>query len=183
MGILGPIRRYVLFVVTAVSAAALAEPSAETEENVLMVLEYVANDKTVGAEISNKPGVYAAPRRGPAPPSWRLRPGRDVEGGGAPPERQVEFLHRSGETLESLCIVQVRYFRVAGNWRPFFRLDETPLFARDAAGRWRPLAVPGGSPALLQLQGSVLPNADGYYPRLEFSLTTGSAAIDSWVVR
>ncbi len=150
-------------------------------ENVLMVLEYVENGKAVRTEIRTQIGAYVAPRTGQAPASWRIRPGEAVSGG-APPEHEVEFLRRENGALEALCIVQVKYFRNQGLWQPAYRLDETPLFVRDGSG-WRPLPTPSGNPALIQLLGNTLPNADGYYPQLEFSLSTGSSAIDSWVVR
>ena len=59
----------------------------------------------------------------------------------------------------------------------------TVVFARDASGRWRPLTLPSGDPTLLQRLGAALPNAEGYFPEIEFALSTGPVAIDSWVVR
>lgn len=158
-----------------------AGPAGHAGENLLMVLEYVESGKTRRTEISSRIGAYVAPRTGQAPASWRIRAGEAVSGG-APPEHEVEFLRRENGTLEALCIVRVKYFRAQGLWQPAYRLDETPLFVRDGSG-WRPLPTPSGNPALIQLLGSTLPNAEGYYPQLEFSLSTGSSAIDSWVVR
>jgi hypothetical protein len=36
---------------------------------------------------------------------------------------------------------------------------------------------------LIVLTSSTLPNAEGYYPALEFGLTTGLTNIDAWLVR
>jgi len=172
-----------LTIVPAVLLAAFATPVARAGSP-LMVLEYTENDKIVQIEVQPKTGVFLAPQPPKAAPRWRIAPGSDQYGTRAPPERSVELLRKSGDTVEPLCIVYVRYYRHEETWRPAYRLDETPLFVRDASGQWRPITVPGGgNPALLQRLGSALPNADGYFPEIEFSLSTGPVAIDSWVVR
>ena len=77
----------------------------------------------------------------------------------------------------------VRYFRNAeGLWVPHFRLDEEPLVRREG-NRWVPLLQERGLPTLIVLTSSTLPNAEGFYPALEFGLTTGPLSIDLWRVR
>lgn len=171
----------------AVLGLAGAAPSPAAESPVLARLEYSQDGeiKTAPIRLAGRPAPF--PARSHAQPSWRLRPGATLDGDQPPAERQIELYYFAGTgAVEALCVVHVRYFpaKGGGGWVPAYRLDETPLVRRDpATGRFVPLLMLQGAPAMVQLLGSTLPNAEGYYPQLEIALSTGPVAIDSWTVR
>lgn len=150
---------------------------------VLLVLTYVENGQRLGLPVEVAPGTFVSPQAGKPKDKWTILPGQALSSEVKPVDRVVELYRGVGNTRTLLSAVQVRYFRnTAGLWVPHFLLVEQPLMTRDG-DRWQPLTTHAGAPGLMVLTGSALPNAEGFYPVLEFGLSNGSLPIDTWVVR
>lgn len=159
-------------------------PVAQAKGPVVLVLAYTHNDKTVSQDIRGDVGSFPLKETKAAQYQWLLRPGESIKSTGRPADKFIELAHAADGNSQKLCVVEVRYFSDGQRWKPAFRIDETPLVARDpATGQWRPVGYVDGNPALLQLIGPSLPNAEGYYSELRFGLTTGPVAIHSYTVR
>ncbi|OGI42524.1 MAG: hypothetical protein A2150_00955 [Candidatus Muproteobacteria bacterium RBG_16_64_11] len=170
-----------LLLVVALLAVA---PLAQAKEPVVLVLAYTQNDKTVSQDIRGDVGRFPLKETKAAQFQWLLRPGERVKAAVRPADKFIELAHAADGNSQTLCVVEVRYFPDGPRWKPAFRIDETPLVARDpATGQWRPVGYVDGNPALLQLIGPSLPNAEGYYSELRFGLTTGPVAIHAYTVR
>jgi hypothetical protein len=167
-----------LVALLAVSLAARAD-----NNPVLLKLEYAFNNEAVSLPVKVKPGPALSPKPGQTPDRWRILSGNPYEGAEPrPADRAVEFYQGKDATRVLLLRVEVRYFRRNdGHWVAHFQPHENPLVAFDGK-RWVPLAQPQGKSGLIALHGGLLPNAEGYYPALEFGLITGRSSIDSWVV-
>ncbi|HEX7045585.1 MAG TPA: hypothetical protein VF203_13345 [Burkholderiales bacterium] len=131
-------------------------------------------------EILDRRGVQLA-KTVVAAPTWIIEP-EPVERAARPPERVVELYTGTPSAPALLCRVWLRYYARASGWVPYFRLEEEPLLAR-VHGRWQPLELIRGAGGVLVLHGSTVPNAEGYYPRLEFGSSVGPVAIVAWQVR
>ncbi len=159
-------------------------PPAQAKEPVVLVLAYAENDKVVSQDIRGDVGSFPLKNTKSPRYEWLLRPGDSVKGADRPADKFIELVYLVNNANQTLCIVEVRYFLDGGRWKPAFRVDETPLMMRDpASGQWLPLGYVEGNPSLLMFKGSRLPNPEGYFSELRFSLTTGPMAITSYRVR
>jgi hypothetical protein len=150
---------------------------------VLMLLEHTEAGKQIQTKIEVKDGLVASPDKGKPQAKWIIRAGDALKAGSQPGDRTVNF-YQSAETQSTLLfIVKVRYFQNGtGQWVPLFQLDEEPLVIR-INGRWQPLTTTQGVSSLIVQTGTALPNAEGYFPSLEFGITTGATSIDAWLVQ
>lgn len=150
---------------------------------VLMLLEHTQTGKQIQTEIEVKDGLVASPDKGKPQAKWIIRAGDALKAGSRPGDRTVNF-YQTAETQSTLLfIVKVRYFQNStGRWVPQFLLDEEPMVIRKN-GRWQPLTTVQGTPGLIVQTGTALPNAEGYFPSLEFGITTGATSIDAWLVQ
>lgn len=159
-------------------------PLAQAKEPVLLVLAYTENEKVIQQDIRGNVGGFPLKEIKKAPLEWLLRPGDSIKAAGRPADKFIEFIHAADGASQTLCVVEVRYFPDGKRWKPAFRIDETPLVTRDpATGQWRPIGYVDGNPSLLTFKGPTLPNPEGYYSELRFSLTFGPLAIQSYRVR
>jgi hypothetical protein len=118
----------------------------------------------------------------PAPrPLWKFVPGEIVRTTARPADRVVDVYTGTPQTPSLLCRIVVRYFPSPAGWVPQFQLIEEPALAL-INGRWQPVPIGRGT-ALLVQHGSALPNADGFFPRLELGMTTGAFPVVAWEVR
>jgi hypothetical protein len=114
---------------------------------------------------------------------WIIRAGDALKAGSRPDDRSVNFYQGAGTQSSLLFIVKVRYYQnAAGRWVPQFLLDEEPMVMRKN-GRWQPLTTAQGVSSLIVQTGTALQNAEGYFPSLEFGMTTGAISIDAWLVQ
>lgn len=151
---------------------------------ILMVLEHTDNGKPVKTKVVAKAGQTISPLRGKALEKIRILPGNPLAISQRPDDIAVELHHGSGIEAGILCSINIRYFRDArGLWVPHFQLIEEALVTRGPDGRWRPLSMARGAPSLIVMTGTSLPNPDGFYPMLEFGLTSGMLQVDSWTIR
>ena len=150
---------------------------------VIMVLQSVVNGQLIKAEVEAADERVISPLAGKALPKWTVVPGQALKSPQRPSDRVVHLLRKAGLQYQHICSINLRYFRDRqGAWVPHFRLDEQPSVVRRN-GRWQPLTTVRGLPSLVVLTSSTLPNAEGFYPSLEFGLTIGLMSIDSWIVR
>ena len=150
---------------------------------VLMLLEHTQAGKQIQTKIEVKDGVVASPDNGKPQAKWIIRAGDALKAGSRPGDRTVNFYQSAGTQSTLLCIVKVRYYQNSeGRWVPQFQLNEEPLVIRKN-GRWQPLTTVQGVPSLIVRTGTALPNAEGYFPSLEFGITTGATSIDAWLVQ
>jgi hypothetical protein len=137
----------------------------------------------ISAAIKAEGGLTPSAARGHKREKWALHPGEALTSDARPADRLVELYQASGQQATLLCAVQVRYFRNRdGAWQPHYLLLDEPLVMRKGE-RWQPLTAQLGNAALVVLTSSTLPNAEGFYPALEFGLSTGTTPIDYWQVR
>jgi hypothetical protein len=157
---------------------------AQAREPVLLVLAYVENDKLVKQDLRGDVGLFPLKATKGPQPEWQLRPGESLKGANRPADKFIELIFLVNDTDQTLCVVEVRYFLDGGRWKPYFRIDDSPLVIRDPnSGLWRPAGYVDGNPSLLMFIGPKIPNLEGYYSELDFSLTTGPLAITSYRVR
>jgi hypothetical protein len=150
---------------------------------VLLKLEYAWNGEPVSLAVSATPGAYPSSRPGEAPARWRVVPGNPIASPTRPDNRTVEFYRRNGLQDALVSRLDVRYFRdQQGYWVPRFQVHHIPLVYRTEDG-WVPIPVAEGRADLVMLVGKHLPNAEGFYPSLEFTLGVKPVPIDRWVVK
>ena len=150
---------------------------------VLMLLEHTEAGKQIQTKIEVKDGLVASPDKGKPRAKWIIRAGDTLKSEVQPGDRSVNFYQSAGTQSTLLCIVKVRYYQNAtGRWVPQFLLNEEPLVMRKN-GRWQPLTTVQGVPSLIVRTGTALPNAEGYFPSLEFGMSTGATSIDAWLVQ
>jgi len=150
---------------------------------VLMLLEHTQAEKQVQAKIELKAGLVASPDKGKPQAKWIIRAGDALKSEVQPGDRSVNFYQSTGTQSTLLFIVKVRYYQNrAGQWLPQFLLNEEPLVMRKN-GRWQPLTSVQGVASLIVQTGTALANAEGYFPSLEFGMTTGATSIDAWLVQ
>ncbi len=155
----------------------------EEETPPLLILQYLSGGKHYDVPVPYREGYALSPARGRPQERWRITPGQRFYSERRPPARAVHLYQGTDELRTLLAIVHVRYFRDAKQrWTPHFQLVEEPLVTyRD--GRWQPYTSARGAPLALVLTGTSLPNAEGFYPMLEFGSSAGPVAIDAWIVR
>jgi len=151
---------------------------------VLMLLEHTQAGKPIQTKIELKAGLVASPDKGKPQAKWIIRAGNALKSEVQPGDRTVNFYQSTGIQQSSLLfIVKVRYYQyAAGRWLPRFLLNEEPLVIRKDGG-WQPLNSVQGVASLIEQTGTALPNAEGYFPSLEFGMTTGAISIDAWLVQ
>ena len=148
---------------------------------VLMLLEHTQAGKQIQTRIEVKDGLVASPDKGKPQAKWIIRAGDALKTGSRPGDRTVNFYQGADTQSTLLFIVKVRYYQNgAGRWVPQFLLNEEPLVMRKN-GRWQPLTTVQGVPSLIVRTGTALPNAEGYFPSLEFGMSTGATSIDAWL--
>jgi hypothetical protein len=112
-----------------------------------------------------------------------VRPGDAILASGQPPDRLVELYSGTPQAPALICKLGLRYVRApSGLWVAHFQLIEEPLVMRRG-DRWVPITGLPGAQNLIVLTSSTLPNAEGFYPALEFGFTNEAPPLDFWVVR
>ncbi|MCR4333209.1 MAG: hypothetical protein NUV34_10995 [Sulfuricaulis sp.] len=150
---------------------------------VLMLLEHREAGKPIQTRIEMKAGLVASPDKGKPQAKWIIRAGDALKSQAQPGDRTVNFYQSTDTQSTLLFFVKVRYFQyVAGRWAPQFQLNEEPLVIRKNGG-WQPLTTVQGVTSLIVRTGTALPNAEGYFPSLEFGMATGAISIDAWLVQ
>jgi hypothetical protein len=146
---------------------------------------HLERGERVQTEVVAKAGETPAPMRGKSLERIGVLPGHPLAIEQHPSDVTVELYRGVDAERTLLCAISVRYFRDArGYWIPHFLIVEDALVVRAADGRWQPLNLArGGAAALVMITSSTLPNAEGFYPALEFGLTGGPLQIDSWVMK
>ncbi len=159
-----------------------AMPVATAATPILMVLEHLEQGHHLRMDVEAKAGEAVSPTRGKGFDKWALLPGNPLVVDAQPTDITVELFRGTPTQGVRWCTVTIRYYRDArGVWVPHYRLDQEAFVARGKDGRWLPFAAAGTS--LIVLTSSTLPNADGFYPSLEFIPSSDLLQIDSWVVR
>ena len=151
---------------------------------VLLTLESADLDKPrVSASIKAEGGLTTSPTQNQKREKWALKPGEALTSETRPADRLVELYQASGTQATLLCAVQVRYFQNRdGQWQPHYVMLDEPLVMRRGE-RWLPGTALRGNAALVVLTSITLPNAEGFYPTLEFGLSIGTTPIDLWQVK
>jgi hypothetical protein len=178
-----PRTQYVPYVLAILLLLVIAASRPVVAAPVIMLLEHVEEGKRISTKIEAVADLKASPHAGKGQLSFAILPGDALTTKQRPNDRIVHLFRQVGLERVPLCTVSVRYFRDRNiQWLPHFQLNQEPLFIRKDK-RWVPLTTVKGIATLIVLTSSTLPNVEGYYPSLEFGLTTGLTFIDSWVVR
>jgi hypothetical protein len=177
-------RRSVAAIVAAMLLMSFASMLHAARTPVLMLLEHTQAGKPVQTKIELKDGLVVSPDKGKPQAKWIIRAGDALKSAVQPGDRIVNFYQTTGTQQSTLLfIVKARYYQyAAGRWLPRFLLNEEPLVMRKD-GRWQPLTSVQGIASLIVQTGTALPNAEGYFPSLEFGMTTGATSIDAWLVQ
>lgn len=146
----------------------------------LLRLESGEGTPLVQVEITARAGLQPASSIAPRA-TWKLLPGEAVKTQVRPGDRMVDLYTGTVQAPVLFTRVALRYFPSTSGWVPHMYLVEEPAVA-FVDGRWQPIQIGGGSSLLVQ-HGNTLQNAEGYFPRLEFGMTTGSFPIVAWQVR
>jgi len=151
---------------------------------VLLTLESADPGKPrVSATVKTEGGLTESPARGQPREKWSLKTGEALTADTRPADRLVELYQASGNQATLLCAVQVRYFRNPnGEWQPHYLMLDEPLVTR-VGEKWLPVTALRGNAALVVITNAALPNAEGFYPTIEFGLSIGATPIDYWQVR
>ncbi len=162
----------------------LGAPLAHAAAPVLLTLESADPGKPrVSATIKAEGGLTESPTRAQPREKWSLKPGEALTSETRPDDRLIELYQASGNQATLLCAVQVRYFRNKdGEWQPHYVMVDEPLVTR-VGEKWLPLTALRGNAALVVITNATLPNAEGFYPAIEFGLSIGTTPIDYWQVR
>jgi hypothetical protein len=121
---------------------------------VLLLLEHTEAGKQIQTKIELKDGLVTSPEKGKPQTKWIIRAGDALKSEVHPGDRSVNFYQATGAENTLLFVVKVRYYQNAT-----------------------------GVPSLIVRTGTALPNAEGYFPSLEFGMTTGATSIDAWLVQ
>ncbi len=146
----------------------------------LLVLQHVHNGQNIDWTVAAQSGQYTAPVQGLTVSGWTIAPGATVSGA-EPPDRVVKFYVQGRIKPKLLCLVDVRYFPLGNRWQPYYRMDEEMFFTHKD-GRWLPLTLMNGVPALVTYTPIGFANASGYYRALSFARTTGPITLAGWDV-
>jgi hypothetical protein len=151
---------------------------------VLLTLESADPGKPrVRATIKAEGGLTSSPTRAQPREKWSLVPGEALTAVARPADRLVELYQASGNQATLLCAIHVRYFQDKnGAWQPHYAMVDEPLVTR-VGEKWLPLTALRGNAALAVITNATLPNAEGFYPAIEFGLSIGTTPIDYWQVR
>ncbi len=151
---------------------------------VLLTLESADPGKPrVSATIKAEGGLTESPTRAQPREKWSLKPGEALISQTRPDDRLIELYQASGNQATLLCAVQVRYFQNKnGEWQPHYVMVDEPLVTR-VGEKWLPVTALRGNAALVVITNATLPNAEGFYPAIEFGLSIGTTPIDYWQVR
>lgn len=146
----------------------------------LLVLQHTHEGQNINWAVPARSGQYASPTQGLSVSGWTIEPGAALSGG-EPPDRIVRFYVPGRVKPRLLCMVSVRYFPLHNEWVPYYRIDEEMFFSHKG-GRWLPLTLMNGVPALITYTPIGFANAAGYYEGLSFSQTTGPITLVGWTV-
>lgn len=150
---------------------------------VLMVLSYYENGAHHPIKVDLAPGETVSPAAGKPQEKWWLLAGQPIRVEQRPPDLTVELYKGKGEQHVLLCAIAVRYYPGGdGVWVPRYLLIEQALLIPQN-GRLVPVTQLEGAAGLIALTGTALPNAEGFYPTLEFGLAQGLMQIDSWIIK
>jgi len=113
---------------------------------------------------------------------WKLTSADRVAGDVRPADRLIEIYTGTPAAPILLCRVLLHYYPSREGWVPYFQLDQEPLLRR-ANGRWQAIEIAPGVSGLLVRKGGVLPTAEGFFPALEFGLSSGPLTVVGWQIR
>jgi len=136
--------------------------------------------KTDSDQIELKDGLVASPEKGKPQTKWIIRAG-DASRARCNPATVASISTRV-RMLKTLCSSSSRCAttKCYGSVGDAVSAQRRTLVIRKT-GRWLPLTSVQGVPNLIERTGTALPNAEGYFPSLEFGMTTGATPIDAWL--
>ena len=157
-------------------------PVVQAKEPTLVILQAPAGVKLKPIPIRDQVGKFPSPAAGKPQSSWILASGDARKSSTPPPDRVVRLYHSVNRQLVLLCTLQVQYSPHNGKWIPAYRIEERFVLARDGK-QMKPLPSGMGEIDLAVMTGFGLPNVNGFYSRLEFSLPSRRVTIDAWEVQ
>jgi hypothetical protein len=158
-----------------VSPVALAAPT-------LAKLYYTLNGKAKSTNIPDKTGRFLSPAAKVPQSTWLLANGEARSGSTRPSERVLRLYHVENQHGQLLGTVLVKFYARNGKWQPAYRMEDNIALLHDG-NQVKPIPTGMGDIELTLGSGTTLPNADGYYTRLEFGVPGKAITIDVWEVQ
>ena len=177
--------RFLHVLLLLVSLTAVAVPlrtACAADTPVLARLEYKSGWFTKSAKIYATPGAADSPFAGKPQAQWTLRAGDVLNRPAPPPESLLQFYQKSGNEVQVLCTITVKYARDPKGWRPTFLLNPQPLVSWDGH-KLVPVTTDDAARGQIQVVQTAAPDGDGFYSAFVFNFSTGPTQIDAWDVQ
>lgn len=171
-----------LLLVSITAVAVPLVPAQAGDTPVLAVLEYRDGWFTKRAKIYAAPGAANSPFAGKPQSQWTLRAGDILDRPAPPPESLIQLYQMSGNDVQVLCTITVKYRRDPKGWRPTFLLNSQPLVSWDGH-ELAPLSTEEAERGHIQIVQTATPDGDGFYSAFVFNFSTGPTQIDAWDVQ
>ena len=146
-----------------------------------MLLDYISlRDRThTRIQVPYKLGPVDSPLAGKSFDRIGIRGGDLISSVRRPPDFVIGLYRGRGKQRVLVTRMLLRFFKAGPErWQPYYQPHQEPVIVRQG-DRWIPLTTVAGTGGLV-LTGGYLPNANGYYKQLEFTLGLNNNHIDSW---
>lgn len=157
-----------------------AAPAAQAKAPALVILQAPTGTKLKPTPIRDQIGKFPSPVTGKPQSSWILAGGDARASPNPPPDRLVRLYHAVDNQLLLLCTLVVKYSLYDNKWIPAYRIEERFVLMHNDK---QPLPSGMGDIDLAVMTGPELADANGFYRRLEFSLSSRPVTIDAWEVQ
>jgi hypothetical protein len=175
------LRTLLLLVLTTATLSPLA-PVHAADPPVLAVLEYPGGWFTKRAKIYAQANATTSPFAGKPQPVWTLRAGDTLKTPTPPAEGLIQLYQASGNDLQVLCVIIVKYVRAGDGWRPAFLVNPQPAVMVEG-NKVVPIATEDTVRGRIRVLHTSTPSADGFYSAFSFASISGLTQIDAWAVQ
>jgi hypothetical protein len=174
---------HLALLVIAITAVAMPlVPAKAADAPVLATLEYRDGWFTKRAKIYARPGTANSPFAGKPQAQWTLRAGDTLDQPTPPPDGLIQFYRVTGNDVQALFTITVKYDRDPKGWRPTFLLNPQPLVSWDGH-KLVPVTTEDAAHGQIQIVQTSTPDGDGFYSAFVFKFSTGLTQIDAWAVQ
>ncbi len=175
------ISRFLCVLMFAAMAASTSFTASADNAPVLAVLEYSGGLLPKRANIRANTGLVKSPFAGMPRAVWVLREGDTLIQEYAPAARFIQLFQQTGNALQLLCNIVVRYTRSEKGWRPTYLLLQQSPVTWDGEKFVPRTGMSTREP--VQIVNAAEPATDGSYRSLGFGLASGPTQVSAWQVQ